>query len=520
MASSDLRAELNCPVCLNIYMIPITLSCGHNFCRICIDRALDTQEGSGGYSCPQCRRKFRERPPLERNIALHNIAQHFLSAPPPDPETGISCTYCIQASVPAVKSCLHCKASLCDDHLRVHTRSPEHILCDPTTTPENRICSVHKIILEYYCTEDSAFICVSCITFGEHQGHQVETLEVAFIKKKEKLMSLLEKLITKRQNTEETVSSLQEHKGRVQGKADGITQRFDFLFKRHLAMLLETLEKEVLSYLCKQKEQVFSLVNDLIQQYEMKMEELSRKIDHLKRLCAMTDPLTLLQEPNSGDLCDTEDGDECRERHDKLLLDGGDLAGVSHIFSTGLSYTITSIILGIYIQEVLDLLLDEDTAHNGVCILYDKKTAARSGTHHNRPDIEGRFMKYYQVLGTRSFSSGRQYWEVDVHGSSKWRIGVCYASIARDGDNSLIGSNDVSWSLYRRGEDYMAIHDMDETKLPDNILGNHVRVYLDYEAGQISFYMCYPNRHLHTFTATFTEPLYAVFCVEEGCVKI
>ncbi|XP_077341376.1 E3 ubiquitin/ISG15 ligase TRIM25-like [Lithobates pipiens] len=520
MASSDLRAELDCPVCLNIYTDPIMLKCGHNFCRVCIDRALDTQEGSGCYSCPQCRRKFRERPPLQRNITLRNIAQHFLSSPPPDPEVAISCTYCIHSSVPAVKSCLHCDASLCVDHLRVHSKSPEHVLCDATTTPENRKCSVHKNILEYYCTEDSAFICVSCIVFGEHRGHQVETLEEAFMKKKEKLMSHLEKLIIKKVNTEERVRSLQEHKGRVQGKVDGISQRLIFLFKRHLTRLLEDLEKEVLSDLYKQAEQVFSPVNDLIQQLEMKMEELSRKIDHFEELCAMMDPLTLLQEPDSGDLCDTEDGDdEGRERHVKLLLDGGDLAGVSHMINTGLSDIITSIILGMYIQEAVDIL-DEDTAHNDVCISYDKKIASISGTHHNRPDTEGRFMKYYQVLGSRSFSSGRQYWEVDVHGSSKWRIGVGYASIARDGDSSLIGCNDVSWGLYRRGEDYMAIHNMDETKLPDNILGNRVRVYLDYEAGQISFYIRDPIRHLHTFTATFTEPLYAALCVEEGCVQI
>ncbi|XP_040203527.1 E3 ubiquitin-protein ligase TRIM11-like [Rana temporaria] len=523
MASSDLRAELDCPVCLNIYTDPIMLRCGHNFCRVCIDRALDTQEGSGCYSCPQCRRKFRERPPLQRNITLRNITQHFLSAPPPDPEPSISCTYCINFSVPAVKSCLHCEASLCVDHLNVHSKSPEHVLRVPTSTPGNRKCPVHKKTLEYYCTEDSAFICVSCIITGKHRGHQLETLEEAFIEKKEKLINNLEKLIAKRGRTEDRVRILQEHKARVQGKVDGISQRFIFLFRRHLKRLLEDLEKEVLSDLYRQADLIFNPVNDRIQQLEVRMEEVSRKIDHLEELCTMSDPLTVLQEPDLGDLFDMEDGDddeEDRERRDNLLIDGGDLVGVSRMVSTGLSDIVTSIILGIYIQEAVDILLDKDTAHNGVCILHDKKTATRSATPHVRPDTEGRFMKYHQVLGSQSFSSGRQFWEVDVHGSSRWRIGVCYASIARDGDNSLVGCNDVSWGLYRRGEDYVAIHDTDEIELPDNTLGNKVRVYLDYEAGQISFYTCAPLRHLHTFTATFTEPLYPVLCVEEGSVKM
>ncbi|XP_077346515.1 E3 ubiquitin-protein ligase TRIM11-like [Lithobates pipiens] len=521
MASADLRAELDCSICLNIYTDPVMLKCGHNFCRVCIDQVFDIQEGSGGYSCPQCREEFQERPSLHRNIFLRNITQSFLSAPPEPEKSGIFCTYCIHSSVPAVKSCLHCEASLCDDHLRVHSKSPEHVICDPTTTPENRKCSVHKKILEYYCTEDSACICVSCSLTGEHRGHQVETLQEASMKKKKKLISSLQKLITKREKIKERVQSLQEYKGRVQGKANGEEKRVTALF-RDLRKRLEDLEKKVLGYFSRQVECILSPVNNLIQQLELKMDELSGKMHPLEELCAMTSPLTLLQEPDTGDLCDTEDGDEKdRKRHDKLLHDGGDLdvTGTTHMISTGLSDIITGVIGGIYIQKAVDILLDEDTANNHVCISYDKKTASRSGNYQDRPDTVERFSNC-QVLGSQSFSSGRHYWEVDVRRSNNWRIGMCYTSIDRDGDDSLIGWNDVSWGLDRRGKHYMAIHDSDETELSDNIPGNKVRVYLDYEAGQISFYMCDPICHLHTFTATFTKPLYAVLGVWHSCISI
>ncbi|KAM5158177.1 LOW QUALITY PROTEIN: E3 ubiquitin/ISG15 ligase TRIM25-like [Mantella aurantiaca] len=158
MASTDLRRELDCSICLNIYTDPVNLRCGHNFCRVCIDRVLHTQEGPGVYSSPECN-EFETRPAL-KNITLHNIVEAFR---PTQPNlTGIFCTYCIHSPVPAVKSCLMCEASLCDNHLNVHSKSSEHILIEPTTSLEKRKYSVHKKILEYYCTKDSDCICVSC----------------------------------------------------------------------------------------------------------------------------------------------------------------------------------------------------------------------------------------------------------------------------------------------------------------------------------------------------------------------
>ncbi|KAM5126315.1 E3 ubiquitin-protein ligase TRIM11-like [Mantella aurantiaca] len=516
MASADLRAELDCPICLNIYTDPVMLKCGHNFCRDCIDRVFDTQDGSEGHSCPHCREEFPERPVLQKNLILHNIAQRFLSAPP-DQKSGLSCTHCIHDSVPAVKFCLHCEASLCDNHLSVHSKSPEHVLCDPTSTPENRKCSVHKKVLEYFCTEDSACICFSCSLVGEHRGHLVETLQEAFVNKKKKLISKLQKLTVTREKTEERVRSLQGLIERVQGKANAETERVANLF-RDLRRRLEELEKKILGEISRQAEPVLRPINDLIRDLEIKKEELSKKMANIEELCNMTDPLTVLQELDIGDLCDTED----RERHDKLLHDGGNfiVIGLPRIFRIGLSDIISGINGGIYIHKAVTMLWDVNTASNDVCISTNKKTASRAGTNQCRPYNYGRFIKNYQVLSNLHFDSGRHYWEVNVQGSNNWIIGVCYPSIDRDGDDSLIGNNDVSWGLDRKGKKYKIIHDYVETELPDHIPGTRVRIYLDYEAGQISFYMLEPIRHLHTFTTTFTERLHAVVGVWHSCISL
>ncbi|XP_018429866.1 PREDICTED: E3 ubiquitin/ISG15 ligase TRIM25-like [Nanorana parkeri] len=521
MASADLRAELECSVCLDIYTDPVNLKCGHNFCRVCMDRVLDTQGGSGGFFCPECREKFQERPALQRNITLRNIVENFLSAHPDQEESGVLCTHCVDSPVPAVRSCLLCEVSLCDKHLRVHKKSPEHILCDPTLSMESRKCSVHKKILEYYCTEDDICVCVSCCVIGGHTGHKMEPLDEASGKKKETLRNVLQKLLTQREETEERVQSLQEHRRKVEEIAAGDTERVSALF-RELRRRLEDLEKRVLSEISGKAEQVSIPVVDMIQELEIKKDELSRKMRDIEELCNMTDPLTVLQESDAGDLCDTEDGDdEDRERHDRLLHDGGglDVTGISHTLHT-LSDIITEVNVSFYIQEAEDILLDVSTAHNYLQISHDRKTISRSDDSQNRSLTPERF-QYSQVLSSRSFSSGRHYWEVDVGGSDSWRVGMCYPSIERRGGQSVIGCNKKSWGLDRTGNQYLVIHDSNQILLPTNISSNRVGIYLDYEAGRISFYdLCDPIRHLHTFTTTFTEPLHAGLYVGRGCIKI
>ncbi|XP_072000843.1 E3 ubiquitin-protein ligase TRIM39-like [Engystomops pustulosus] len=528
MASADLVDELLCSICLSIYTDPVTLKCGHNFCRVCIVLHLNTQDGSGVYSCPECRATSWKRPALQRNITLRNVVERVRSTEPTQEKfTGVCCTYCIHSPVPAVKSCLHCEASLCDDHLRVHSKGPGHILLDPSTSLENRKCSVHQKILEYYCTEDAACICVTCRLDGEHRGHHVETLDEASEKKKKKLRDVLQKLTIKTQVT-------------------------------HIITTIK--------------------------------EELSRKMRHIEELCNMTDPLTVLQEPDTGDLCDPEEGggdedtgghdggDEDTGGHDggdedTGGHDGGDedtgghdrthdkdvdvISSVDHdlmrlqppsaqslpshtqdllvsdIESQGDRIVRNAGIVEmvspeeeveIYGQGPAEILLDANTAYKNIHISDDLKCATWTHSTQICPDTTERFQDYDQVMSSRGFTSGRHYWEVEIHESLSWGVGMCYPSMERRGGQSFVEHSNKSWSLCggRMFNNYCSVtHNYEKYPLPHQISSNRFRISLDYEAGELSFYeLCDPIRHLHTFTTTFTEPLYAVIYVWEGYIKI
>ncbi|XP_069619294.1 E3 ubiquitin/ISG15 ligase TRIM25-like [Ranitomeya imitator] len=518
MASADLREELDCSICLSTYTDPVMLRCGHNFCRVCIDQALDTQDGSGVYSCPDCREQFLERPALMRDFALLNIMEKFLFTPATKTQPGICCTYCVDSPVPAVRSCLLCEASLCDKHLRVHSKSPEHVLSDPSTSLEKRKCSVHKKILEYYCTEDAVCICVSCSLAKEHRRHQDEASE----KKKEKLRNVLQKLITKRKETEERVLSLEKRWRKAQERATGEAERVTALCT-DIRRRVDDLEKKVLREISRQEKEESLSLSALIHQLEIKKDELSRKMRHIEELCNMTDPLTVLQDPDTGDLCDPEEegGDEDTGGHDKQPHDGDDLdvAVISHTLHT-LCEVISGIRSGIYVEDPADILLDVTTAANNLLISNDLKTVTWTETKENRPETAERFQDF-QVMSRRGFTSGRHYWDVESRRSGMWMVGMCYPSMDRRGYRSYIGNNNKSWGLWRNNNQYSVIHDRKEIPLPHNILNDRVRICLDYEVGQLSFYeLCDPIRHLHTITATFSEPLHAALCVWHCSIKI
>ncbi|KAM4692520.1 E3 ubiquitin/ISG15 ligase TRIM25-like [Rhinophrynus dorsalis] len=520
MLSAALKDELNCSICNEIYTDPVTLPCGHSYCLVCITKTWDYQPERES-SCPECRTIYRRRPELKRAQRLSNIAISYRSSiTDEENDTRIFCTYCIVSPVPAVKSCLLCEASLCFTHLGVHSKSPEHVLTEPTTSLGNRKCSVHRKILDFYCSEDDACICVSCCLDGDHKGHDVGLLKEVSEKKKEKLRNVLEKLTSKRKETEKRVQSLHERRREVQGEAAGERERVTALI-RDIREQLEDLETRVLSEISRREEQASLSLSGLIQQLEIKKDELSRKIHHIEEMCNTTDPLTVLQdrESDTTEVCGTEGGgDEDTDRDDTEVPGVGDLDVCLVLWTlyTGLADIVTGINSRFFGQEATDLLLDINTAGNHVHVSDDMKTASWSGTDQCHPKTPERFQTE-QILSTRRFSSGRNHWEVEVSGSGRWRIGVAYASIERRGDQSWIGDNSKSWCLCCNNKTFSVIHDSKGNNLPHRHSCRRIRISLNYEAGRLSFYdVCCEIKNLHTFTTTFTEPLHAAFCVGYG----
>ena len=64
---------LGCSVCLELLTEPVTIPCGHNYCRSCIEGYWTQAKRKKKYSCPQCRETFISRPVLKTNNMLAEV---------------------------------------------------------------------------------------------------------------------------------------------------------------------------------------------------------------------------------------------------------------------------------------------------------------------------------------------------------------------------------------------------------------------------------------------------------------
>ncbi|XP_016427982.1 nuclear factor 7, brain-like [Sinocyclocheilus rhinocerous] len=146
------------------------------------------------------------------------------------------------------------------------------------------------------------------------------------------------------------------------------------------------------------------------------------------------------------------------------------------------------------------VILDPKTT-NPWLVLSDDLTSVRYGNKQPLPHNPERFDYYSCVLGSEGFNSGTNSWDVEVKESRCWSLGVTTASNQRKGCDFF--DSDV-WSVEHGSSVRSGFH------LEQNL--KHVRVYLDYDGGTVSFSDPVTNTHLHTYATTFTDTVFPFFC--------
>ncbi|XP_036439691.1 uncharacterized protein LOC118817098 isoform X9 [Colossoma macropomum] len=181
--SASLLTEdhFRCPVCTDVLKDPVSIPCGHSYCKTCIQNYWTKPTLQNSYCCPQCRKRFRTRPALNQNSALAKVVQklqqaRFSPALPDQCYAGpgdVACDFCTGRKLRAVKSCLTCSASYCETHVKQHytvAALQRHTLVEVTGDLEQRLCKLHQRALEVFCKTDRTFICLIC-TMEEHKEH-------------------------------------------------------------------------------------------------------------------------------------------------------------------------------------------------------------------------------------------------------------------------------------------------------------------------------------------------------------
>lgn len=67
------KEQLLCSICLDVFTLPVTTSCGHN-CKSCITQQWNMNVS---WMCPLCKTAFPDRPELQVNTFIKEMVAEF-----------------------------------------------------------------------------------------------------------------------------------------------------------------------------------------------------------------------------------------------------------------------------------------------------------------------------------------------------------------------------------------------------------------------------------------------------------
>ncbi|XP_014814376.1 PREDICTED: tripartite motif-containing protein 52-like [Calidris pugnax] len=185
-----LQDEARCSICLEIFQDPVSIHCGHNFCRSCITRTWEGQNTN--FSCPQCR-EMEDQMSLRPNRELANV---------------------IEAAKRSNK--------------------------EPAREVEGgeNLCEKHKEPLKLFCQEDKRLICLVCDRSEVHRNHSVVPVDEAAKQYKKQIQTQLHLL---KSEQEALQSSVMDRLDRIQ---DHTLEQLDpEITKAHEEILQRLLEE-------------------------------------------------------------------------------------------------------------------------------------------------------------------------------------------------------------------------------------------------------------------------------------
>ncbi|NXQ90329.1 TRI65 protein, partial [Nyctibius grandis] len=511
--AQKLEEKLVCSICLELFRVPVTLPCGHNFCKRCISDHWHKQEqaparAEKGYTCPECRRAFERHPELEKNVTLCSVVELARDG---------------EVRVLGTEGCMVAHGELCPQHRRP---------------------------LELYCEDERRCICCVC-TVQQCQRHR----RVLFEEERSKKQALLEESLEKAQEESERIErAMQELEERTrsimvtlqpppcQVHGSAILSKFTLLRKALEDCQWQTvarIEREEAAALGRVEED-WSLLKD-------RLDLLGQHRERGQRLLACPDHRTFLQEfpllpsPESPGVQLPVEFDaagvvkpiaEILTDISKLLLE--DLPGsVAHkapdpmgqgpVHPQGPAVKVVARLPECQLRAELlkdhrNLTFDPETANKYLELSKCHRKAKHGPSTVCRQQEQGPRFEPWQVMCTQGYGHGHHYWEVKVS-SHSIILGVTYRGLPRErqqGHKFNIGLDGGSWGLQVREDCYLAWHKGRAEKIQERLYKN-LGVSLDYGKGLLSFYgLGERTRLIHSFHNVFTEPLYPVFWLCEG----
>ena len=204
----NLREEVSCSVCSDLFTDPKHLSCLHSFCLKCLDRWYETCGGGQAIKCPKCQTLSRvpasgDIKDLPTSFYLNGLID--VLAIKECKRTHVTCGNCDKKSSEA-SYCFQCCIFYCEECLIGHNimrdKKEHRVLAvkefqdkdykDVLKRPV--FCSKEgheKEELKYYCKECETALCQTCVTL-DHGGHVLKLIDEEAKNKTLEIKSILQ----------------------------------------------------------------------------------------------------------------------------------------------------------------------------------------------------------------------------------------------------------------------------------------------------------------------------------------
>ncbi|XP_034397689.1 zinc-binding protein A33-like [Cyclopterus lumpus] len=443
---------LNCNVCSETFRDPVSLSCNHSFCSRCLEIFW---KQAGNKNCPLCKRKSSKDPFV--NFVLKELADSFAE--------------------------------------RQNKASPE---TEQEKEKEEVVCEKHPEVPCWFCEDEQKAVCPVC-EFPLHQSHKVVPLEQAVSDLKDQLRSDLESLQDKR------------------GKHKQVEETYQEVIQHSKEQLLST-ERQIRAEFNKLhqflKEEEESRLAALREEEEQKRKTISREMEMIQeQISSLSDSISAVEEDlqkHNVSFLSSYKPTQTRarvqsSRSDPQLVSGALIDVAKHLGN--LSFRVWEKMKDkVHFSPVI---LDPNTADPFLHLSDDLTSVRRGDTKQKLPDNPERFTKSTDVLGSEGFSSGKHSWDVEVGDHPVWLVGLVKESVDRKGKISVSPAYGV-WCLIHRSGKY--INGAGKTVRVEKSL-QRIRVQLDYDRGEVSFYDPEDMTHISTLRDTFTEELFPWFAI-------
>ncbi|XP_061701299.1 E3 ubiquitin-protein ligase TRIM39 [Syngnathoides biaculeatus] len=494
------------------------------------------------------------------SAAPANGGNPFASAPGED---AVWCDVCTGAKRPAVSSCLTCTAAYCDEHVLPHRNTPfyaKHPLMDPQQALRGRTCALHRRLLEVFCRTCQRCICAICV-LEDHRTHKTVSVQTERLSK-QKHVAMTEQQILNRIKDKEMI--LAELNRKLEGvKTYGERERSEVetllddaaaSLARLRAQVVGGVELQMGAVLARGEGQASLLESELahLTDRRAQLEAQAVSQDHigfLQSFSEATSPLGSDQPVNVEDLdLDLRFGlgrvkaalAEIRDKLEDARSGGGgggargSVASVSSGEQTMMTAAESVLSLAgssgslrrsqwalrdlkklkpvsghkkarAYTEDVT---LNPVTAYPFLILSDDRKQVKRGEKLQFYRNSQQRFDVWSCVSGKDGYATGRHYWEVLVGENKDWKLGVASESAQRKGLFDMSPANGY-FALWWSGSQLRALTAPPLTKVKAPPKLRQVGVFLDVEAGQVSFYNVKSGSEMFSFhCGEFTEQMF------------